>query len=275
MPLEVVGVLDGTTWKVRVNPGFVFFSAPGTDHAPIREYFEITGTGDTLYAVSDGDRVYAHVTTNARGKPLTYVIEIADSGVENVHYVPDTPDEDGSGGDYFYELARISISGSVMTIVPVHVGAIEIQNQLWASESEGEGVGIIEKFNEDTGKYALRGIKPKEESPMNVEVSPDGKSIDVSGNGYDTTVTDSKKFSITIKDGLVESATDSGAPGVSAILILRYTAQHDNETTIDIGWKLHFNEGVLEEAYSTANGGGDWFAIEGTDTIQISVSTFT
>lgn len=274
-PLDVLPYLDGSTWKVKVNPGFVLFTGPGTDFAPIREYFPITGTGEgSPYSVSNGDVVYVHVSTNGRCKPTTAVIEVESSTPTNIHYLPATSESpDGTGGEYFYELARVAISGGVLSLTKVHVGGcIELQNILWASKSDGDGVAILKEFDEAEGKYNLRKVKAKDDSPLQVNASSDGNAVEIEGNGYDTTVTDSKKFTIVVKDGIVESATDSSVPGVTCIFQLRYQTIHDSETTEDSGWKLHFNDGILEEAYSTLNGGTDWTPVSGFESIHVLVN---
>ena len=240
----VTTALDGSTWKATVRMGYVSFLNPKSDADPVLKYWIPDGLDADpapTYTVEDGDAIFCRVVTDNKGVPTAVTIEVNDPDTATVHYQPPPEDPVASvAGNYYYKLAEFELVGSKLVVIPFQSGGpIAHIAQLWEGENIGSGSFEIYKQRLHTGdSYEFRKLeqlaggeallKPFEgdhpdqiqfkalaerSGEVGIVVETDGDLIRIKGTDYDGTVDLGGGGSLTVVDGLIESATDAGSVG--------------------------------------------------------------
>ena len=127
-------------------------------------------------------------------------IEIS-TGEASTHYQPgeDSPID----GEYWLRIASVSITDGVVKVNQYqHGGPIEFVPNLWNYKQVGGGRKIIRHRDNETDEWVFRTLKEAASDPQ-VKIIQNEDNITIRGNSYGNAVTDARKVSISVSDGLV------------------------------------------------------------------------
>lgn len=228
-PFRVSITKDGEVYYATVSAGYLRVKNPMvTEEDPITDHMpELDGTPlDELVdgmpprvAIESGETVYCHFGTDTHGIPIaTPTIEVS-SGEESTHY---QSDPDGSDGDYWLEIATVSIVDGVVTIYQhQHGGPIEFVPNLLNYEQVGGGREIIKERVPEEDILKVRTLKEKASDPQ-VKINENTDYIEIRGNNYDNAITSARKVTMSVKDGLVSALSyDDTEDGINADVAIR------------------------------------------------------
>lgn len=151
--------------------------------------------------VESDNIIYCHFLTDRHGIIVDPPDIVADSPQASIHY---QPDPDGVDGEYWLPIARINITedGVVTIFQHQHGGPIEFVPNLWTYENIGGGKKVVKGHYPEEDIYKFRTIKERASDPQ-VKVTEEDEYIEIKGNGYDNAITDARKVTMVVKDGLV------------------------------------------------------------------------
>lgn len=215
VPFTVSVVKDGETYKATVAPGYFRVKNPAdTGGNPVTDWMPELGgtpldqtTGDPAQppslTVSDGDVIYLHFFTDMHGIVSDVPTVQASTGEQSIHYQPD--EDNGVEGEYWLRIAQVAIADGVASVRQFQEGGpIEFVPNLWNYKQVGGGRKIIRERDNENDVYEFRTLKEKASDPQ-VKIVQEEEYLEIKGNGYANAITDARKVSMSVSDGLVTS----------------------------------------------------------------------
>ena len=133
-------------------------------HTPKVEGEDINSVPPPVLKVEDGQTVYLSITTDPKGLVEGVAIVAAASDQVSTHHEPPTLETPaGVSGDYYFELATISVSDGEITPTQKFASDFIWRPTSIHRASDGGGVGMVEKY--DKGEWhhkRVMGIKTDE-----------------------------------------------------------------------------------------------------------------
>jgi len=216
--------LDGSQWKVRWRPGYVYELYPDSSGTgPVTEY-EVY-IGDTALSDADApdldlaldDFIYLHFETNDQGaikelaSPAGRYAEIVALGSaqdSTYHILPDGDGSSGTDGDYYVLLAEVdTVDANAMMSRNGWRG-----NFFWhagwnALENVGTGEKIYKEYDISGDNKQLRSLVERASDPQILLSQNGDDEIRIEGNGNDCTITFKAGYTtrgtLIFKDGLL------------------------------------------------------------------------
>lgn len=215
-PFHVRVYYDGSAYKYEVAPGWVIHQNIGlasqflTKFMPTLGSTALTASPAPSGSAASAGIVYVNVVTTERG-----VIEDAPTiGINaslpgSTHHIPPDPgNASGTTGNYYFQIAEISLSGGIPYVVSRSVGNIHVPNQLIQNENVGGYAELYQDYDDTDDIHYWRTVKGGD----GITVTQNADDIEIAFDGG-ASVTNLHPWKVTAIDGTANVTVAAGAVG--------------------------------------------------------------
>lgn len=261
---------DPTDGKVVLSKGCVISIDPNSSASPVlKPWTPSNWTPTAEFTGADGQTLYAKVTTTEKDQVSAVILEVAATDTDSTHAQPGPAisPQVTVNGEYYYPLVEFYTDGGELFYRQIHTGTIVHRPVLWTGKNIGAAVELYKQHKQSTNEFEFRTLKniatgtgvsvlKDDESPQGdniqfrkidaasaspLQVSLDGDTVTIEGNGVAGTAAINLGGEITVQDGLVTVLTE-GTQGDDFNLV-NYACDMSSPPASP-SWTIYFRKGL-------------------------------